>query len=148
MRKNILWMLLGSIITIFFISGFTFFTSYEKNMYQMLGTMVIYKHESITTHLSSDVCGYLTTGKKRSLYFGKLPSQEYALEINSPDRATLYVYPLDEDSIIIRYEPRNGIKRTYKKSGFGDFNRVLEVFYELTDNEVFNETIDYADLNE
>ena len=113
----------------------------------MLGTVVLYKHESITTHLSSDVCGYLTTGKKRSLYFGKLPSQEHAIKINSPDRATLYVYPLDEDSIIIRYEPRNGIKRIYKKSGFGDFNRVLEVFYELTDNEVFNETIDYAALN-
>ena len=143
MRKNILWMLLGSIITIFFISGFTFFTSYEKNMYQMLGTMVTYKHESITTHLSSDVCGYLTTGKKRSLYFGKLPSQESAIEINSPDRATLYVYPLDDDSIIIRYEPRKGIKRTYKKSGFGDFNRVLKTLYELTDNEIFNETIDY-----
>lgn len=113
----------------------------------MLGTVVPYKHESITTHLSSDVCGYLTTGKERWLYFGELPSQEYAIEINSPDRATLYVYPLDEDSIIIRYEPRNGIKRTYKKSGFGDFNRLLEVFYELTDNEVFNETIDYAALN-
>ena len=142
MRKNILWMLLGSIITIFFISGFTFFTSYEKNMHQMLGTMVVYKHESITTHLSSDVCAYLSDGN-RSLYFGEFPSQESAIEINSPDRATLYVYPLDEDSIIIRYEPRNGIKRTYKKSGYGDFNRVLKTLYELTGNEIFNETIYY-----
>jgi hypothetical protein len=142
MRKNILWMLLGSIITIFFISGFTFFTSYEKNMHQMLGTMVVYKHESITTHLSSDVCAYLSDGN-RSLYFGELPAQESAIEINSPDGATLYVYPLDEDSIIIRYEPRNGIKRTYKKSGYGDFNRVLKTLYELTGNEIFNETIYY-----
>ena len=142
MRKNILWMLLGSIITIFFISGFTVFTSYEKNMHQMLGTKVVYKHESITTHLSSDVCAYLSDGN-RSLYFGELPSQESAIEINSPDRATLYVYPLDEDSIIIRYEPRNGIKRTYKKSGYGDFNRVLKTLYELTGNEIFNETIYY-----
>ena len=142
MRKNILWMLLGSIITILFISGFTFFTSYEKNMHQMLGTKVVYKHESITTHLSSDVCAYLSDGN-RSLYFGELPSQESAIEINSPDRATLYVYPLDEDSIIIRYEPRNGIKRTYKKSGYGDFNRVLKTLYELTGNEIFNETIYY-----
>jgi hypothetical protein len=142
MRKNILWMLLGSIITIFFISGFSFFTSYEKNMHQMLGTKLVYKHESITTHLSSDVCAYLSDGN-RSLYFGELPSQESAIEINSPDRATLYVYPLDEDSIIIRYEPRNGIKRTYKKSGYGDFNRVLKTLYELTGNEIFNETIYY-----
>ena len=111
-------------------------------MQQMLGTMVVYKHESITTHLSSDVCAYLSDGN-RSLYFGELPSQESAIEINSPDRATLYVYPLDEDSIIIRYEPRNGIKRTYKKSGYGDFNRVLKTLYDLTGNEIFNETIYY-----
>ena len=104
--------------------------------------MVVYKHESITTHLSSDACAYLSDGN-RSLYFGKLPSQESAIEINSPDRATLYVYPLDDDSIIIRYEPRNGIKRTYKKSGYGDFDRVLKTLYELTENEIFNETIDY-----
>ena len=146
MRKNILWMILGSLVTILLISSVTFFTSYEKNMHQMLGTMVAYKHESVTTHLSSEVCDYLTDGD-RSLYFGELPSQEHAIEINSPDRATVYVYPLDEDSVIIRYEPRNGIKRTYKKSGFGDFNRMLEALYELTDNEVFNETIDYAALN-
>ena len=112
----------------------------------MLGTMVIYKHESVTTHLSSDVCCYLKDGN-RSLYFGELPSKECAIEINSPDRATLYLYPLDNDSIIIRYEPRNGIKRTYKKSGYGDFNRILKTLYELTDNEAFNETIDYAALN-
>mgnify|MGYP003320341597 FL=1 len=108
----------------------------------MLGTMVVYKHESITTHLSSDACAYLSDGN-RSLYFGELPSQESAIEINSPDRATFYVYPLDDDSIIIKYEPRNGIKRTYKKSGYGDFNRVLKTLYELTGNEIFNETIDY-----
>ena len=142
MRKNFLWMMLGSFVTILIILCFTFFTSYEKNTHQMLGTMVVYKHESITTHLSSDACAYLSDGN-RSLYFGKLPSQESVIEINSPDRATLYVYPLDDDSIIIRYEPRNGIKRTYKKSGYGDFNRVLKTLYELTDNEIFNETIDY-----
>lgn len=56
---------------------------------------------------------------------------------------TLYVYPLDNDSIIIRYEPRNGIKSTYLKSGFGDFNRILEVIYELTGSEVFNESVEY-----
>jgi len=142
MRKNFLWMMLGSLVTILIILCFTFFTSYEKNTHQMLGTMVVYKHESIITHLSSDVCAYLSDGN-RCLYFGELPSQESAIEINSPDRATLYVYPLDEDSIIIRYEPRNGIKRTYKKSGYGDFNRVLKTLYELTGNEIFNETIDY-----
>lgn len=88
------------------------------------------------------MCGYLTSGDC-SLYFGELPSKNYAIEINSPDRATLYIFPSDEESIIVRYEPRNGIKRTYRKSGFGDFNSILEAFYELTDNEVFNEIIEY-----
>ena len=142
MRKNFLWMMFGSLVTIVIILCFSFFTSYEKNMHQMLGTIVVYKHESITTHLSSDACAYLSDGN-RSLYFGELPSQESAIEINSPYRATLYVYPLDDDSIIIKYEPRNGIKRIYKKSGYGDFNRVLKTLYELTGNEIFNETIDY-----
>jgi len=108
-----------------------------------LRIMVCYKNESITTDLSADICAYLTTAKKTTIYFGELPSQEKAIEINAPCRATLYVYPCDKDSLIIKYEPRNGINRTYKKSGHGDFNRLLKAFYELTDNEIFNETIEY-----
>ena len=142
MKSKVFWMVIGSIITMLAISSYTFMTSYEKNVDQMLATLVKYKGESMFTHLSSDACGYLTDGN-RSLYFGELPSEECAIEINSPDRATLYVYPSDDDSIIVRYEPRNGIKRTYLKSGLGDFNRILEVFYELTGNEVFNESVEY-----
>ncbi len=141
MKKNVLWMLCGCAITIVFLSVVTFLTSYRRNVDDMLSTSVLYKHEDASTHLSADLCAYLTRGT-RSLYFGELPAQE-AIEINAPSRATLYVYPFDEDSIIIRYEPRNGIKRTYKKSGYGDFNRILKAFYELTDNENFNETITY-----
>ena len=69
------------------------------------------------------------------------------IEINSPNRATLYVYPFDENAILIHYEPRNGIARTYKKSGYGDFNCVLKTLYELTDNKAFDEIIDYDNLN-
>lgn len=142
MKRKIFWMALGSFITIFVVACFSLLTSYEKNVHKMLGTMVVYKHESITTHLSSDVCGYLHSGS-RSLYFGQLPSKDNAIEINSPDRATLYVFPSDQKSIIVRYEPRNGIKRTYKISGFGDFNSLLQALYQLTDNAVFNETVAY-----
>ena len=142
MKSKICWAVLGALIAVLILSMVTFLTSYEKNVDQMLATLVKYKGESMFTHLSSDACGYLTHGN-RSLYFGELPSKECAIEINSPDRATLYVYPVDNDSIIVRYEPRNGIKRTYLKSGFGDFNRILEVFYELTGNEVFNESVEY-----
>ena len=63
--------------------------------------------------------------------------------MNAPGRATIYGYPSDEDSLLIRYEPRGSIKRTFKKSGVGDFNRVLEVFYEHTKREEFNTMVTY-----
>ncbi len=142
MKGKFLWMSLGSLITILIIASYTFLTSYEKNVDRMLNIAVSYKGESLYTDLSSDIIDYITDADKTQIYFGKLPAQE-AIEINAPNRATLYVFPLDEDSVIIRYEPRNGIKRTYEKSGYADFNSVLKAFYELTDNEVFNEIIEY-----
>ncbi len=143
MKGKFLWMSLGSLITILILASYTFLTSYEKNVDRMLKIAVSYKGETLYTDLSSDVCGYLTSSKKTEMYFGVLPPQDNSIQINAPDRATLYVYPLDEDSIIVRYEPRGGIKRNYKKSGFEDFNRILEVFYELTGNEIFNEDVEY-----
>ena len=142
MKGKFLWMSLGSLITILIIASYTFLTSYEKNVDRMLNIAVSYKGETLYTDLSSDIIDYITDADKTQIYFGKLPAQE-AIEINAPNRATLYVFPLDEDSVIIRYEPRNGIKRTYEKSGYADFNSVLKAFYELTDNEVFNEIIEY-----
>lgn len=142
MKSKFLWMVLGSLITGLLISGFAFLTSYDKNVAKMLGTDVTYKSEWVHTHLSADVYGYLTHGKK-SLYFGELPSAECAIRISSSDKATLYVYPMDEDSIIIKYEPRNGIKRTYKMTDYGNFDRILQAFYELTGNEVFNEIVQH-----
>lgn len=138
MKKKFLWMLLGSLITIFTILSFNFLTSYEKNVDRMLKIAVSYKGESLYTDLSSDITDYITDADKTEIYFGRLPTQE-AIEINAPNRATLYVYPSDNNSIIVRYEPRNGIKRTYKMTGYGNFDRILQAFYELTDNEVFNE---------
>lgn len=146
LRKNILWMLLGSLITILLISGYTFFTSYEKAFDQTAAPLVKYKHQSKGTYLSATVRDYLTIGD-RSLYFGELPAKESALEIIIPFEATVLVYPFDKDTVIIRYEPHCGISRTYKKSGYGDFNRILKSLYEHTNMEVFNETIDYSTLN-
>ena len=139
MKNKFLWMVIGSLITIFVLSSYTFLTSYGKNVDRMLPIMVKYKGETVYTDLSSDVCDCITEAVKTELYFGELPPQDKAIEINAPGRATIYVYPCDEDSILIRYEPRQGIKRTYKKTGYADFNRVVQAFYELTDNDIFNE---------
>ena len=138
MKKiNFLWMAAGSIITIVIIACYTFFTSYQNNLVKMLGSDVLYKHEWFHTHLSADICDYLETGKKVRLYFGELPPKEQAISISAAGIATLYVYPSDEDSLIVRYEPRNGIKRNYKLSGYGNFDKILNAFYELTGHEVF-----------
>lgn len=142
MKSKICWAALGAMIAVLILLTTTFFTSYGDNVDKMLGTQVVYKHESVMTHLSADVWGYLTIGKK-SLYLGKLPSKECAIEINSPSRATLYVYPLDDSSFIVRYEPRNGIKRTYKVTGHGNFGHLLDAFYDLTGNDIFNGSVDY-----
>jgi hypothetical protein len=142
MKKNFLWMLLGALITVTVILGYNFFTGYRTNIGRMSIIQISYKGEQVYTGLSADVRDYITEAKKTRLYIGELPEQE-AIKIDAPRRATLYVYPLDENSLLIRYEPRNGIRRTYIKSGYGDFNRVLKSFYELTDNEVFNEVVKY-----
>lgn len=142
MKSKWSWFLLGALSAIIVTSGINFFTSYDRNVKSMLHTSVSYKDVHISTSLSSDACGYLADGR-RQLYFGELPSKENAIEINSPRRATIYVYPLDEDSMIIEYNPRNGISRNYIKSGFGDFNRFLQVLYELTENQVFHKTVEY-----
>lgn len=105
----------------------------------MLHMIILYKHEYFTVSLSADLCSYLDSSHgRKTFYFGELPPQEEAIEINAPDRATIYVYPSDADSLIVRYEPRKGIKRNYKISGYGNFDKILKAFYELTDHEVFN----------
>ena len=142
MKNEIKCFMLGVLSTIIVISIINFCSSYEKNVYNMLETRVSYKDEVLCMGLSSDIYGYLTHNKKSEIYFGELPQQNQAIEINAPE-AILYVYPLDNNSFFVRYEPRKGIKRTYKKSGYADFNSILKAFYELTDNEVFNEIIEY-----
>lgn len=140
-KSNILWMAVGSLITILIIMCYTFFTSYQSNIVKMLGADVVYKHEWFHTHLSSDICDYIEHGKKITLFFGELPSKDEAIWISAPGWATLYIYPSDEESLIVRYEPRNGIKRNYKLSGYGNFDKVSNAFYELTGHEVFKVNI-------
>ena len=142
-RNKWISFLLGVLSTLIVISGINFFTSYERNLSRMLRTIIVYKDVSVSSELSADAYSYLAIAK-RTLYFGKLPENVDAIEINSPERAILYIYPKDEDSMIVEYKPHGGIGRRYLLSDLGGFNRYLEVLYELTENEVFNETISYV----
>ena len=136
--SKLLCCILGSLITILVISCYTFVTSYNKTLDRTLATHVIYKNEYIETFLSADLYGYLDSSHgNKKLYFGVLPAKDTAIEIIIPSRARLYVYSSDENSILVRYEPFKGIKRNYKISGYGNFDKVLNAFYELTGNGIF-----------
>ena len=115
---------------------------YKNDLYAIKATQIIYQGNTIETHLSPDVQGYLADGEL-TRYRKKLPSGENAMRIAIPHRAVLYVYPLDDDSMLIEYFPRDGISRTFKKSGYGDFNRLLRALYECTENEVFHTAVEY-----
>ena len=116
--------------------------NYNQTIESMLPTHIEYNGTVINRALNADcVCRFLLP--KRDLYFGKLPSNSKKIEIIIPGKVTINVYPNDTDSVLISYDPHDfGFTRNYKLSGFGDFNKHLEDLYELTDDEVFNETID------
>ena len=141
MKKIFFGFLLGVLSVIIIITSYNFFTSFERNLDNMLSTMINYKKTSITSGgLSADACCYLASAK-RKVYFGQLPNDAEPIIVRSPSRASMYIYPNDEKSVIVKYAPHNGITRNYVLTYIG-FNRYLEIFYEMTDNEVFNETID------
>lgn len=116
--------------------------SYIQTVESMLPTSVAYNGLVIERALNADYVDRFTDSK-RSLHFGKLSSDSKKIEIIIPGKVTIDVYPNDTDSVLISYDPHGfGITRNYKLSGYGNFNRHLEILYDLTGNEVFNETID------
>lgn len=115
---------------------------YQNNIYAMLSPRVSYNGESIFTTVSSEYIGRFTNSKKR-LYFGKIDEKQRCITITVPDKVTITVYPNDDDSVLMVYDPHHlGFTKRYKLSGYGDFNRHLKLLYQSTGNEVFNETID------
>ncbi len=142
MRKIFFGFLLGVLITTIVIASYIFFTSFETNIDDMISTRINYKKTTIlSSGLSADACSYLANAK-RKLYFGQIPNDAEPITVYSQFRAKIDIYPNDEKSVIVRYAPSSGISRKYILTYIG-FNRYLEIFYEMTDNEVFNETVVY-----
>lgn len=118
--------------------------SYTQTVESMLPTSVEYNGTVIERALNSDYYALLNTSKK-TLYFGEF-SDTRKIEIIIPGKATINVYPNDTKSVLISYDPHGfGITRNYKLSGYGNFNQHLETLYDLTGNEVFNETIELSE---
>ncbi len=129
------------IILFLIISLFTMKRSYTQAVESMLPTSVEYNGTVIERALNSDYYALLNI-PERTLYFGEF-SDTRKIEIIIPGKATINVYPNDTKSVLISYDPHGfGITRNYKLSGYGNFNQHLETLYDLTGNEVFNETIE------
>ena len=141
MKNKYVIFLLGFISATVLIVGITLFTGYNRNVNAMLMTQIYYNDEVVGSYLPADAWGYLTHGNFK-LYFGKLPDKSIAIEISSPFRAIIYIYPRDEKSVIIEYKPDHGINLNFIESYIG-FNRFLELFNDLKRNQVFNETVSY-----
>jgi len=116
--------------------------TYRNNIYAMLPPRINYNNESISTSLNADFVTRLLESK-RSLYLKEIDEEQKHITISIPNKVTITVYPNNDDSVLVTYEPHHfGLKQKYKLSGFGNFNRYLEDLYEITGNEVFNETLD------
>lgn len=133
------------IILCLIISLFAMKRSYIQTIESMLPTSVAYNDIVIERALNADYYIQFVSSKKIP-YLGKI-NDTRKIEIIIPGKVTINVYPNDTESVLISYDPHGfGITRNYKLSGYGNFNRHLEILYDLTGNEVFNETIDLPEV--
>lgn len=132
------------LVIILIIVGYIFYQNqtYKSAIYSMLSPTLSYNDSpDIYTTFDADYAYHYMLSKKQ-LYFDKIDEEQNHITIVIPSKATLTVYPNDDQSVLLHYKPHKGISRNYKLSGYGDFNKHLRLLYELTDNEIFNETID------
>ncbi|MBQ7935192.1 MAG: hypothetical protein IJ333_02435 [Clostridia bacterium] len=133
-------MILGVILLILILLVIAFKMEYKNAIYSTLTPIIQYENTTIHSTVSNRYCGLLDIPNKH-LYWGKLPEQSLRISINIPFKGLIYVYPYTDDAVIVRYEPRYGIKRNYVFSGI-NFNDHLETLYADLDNELFNKTVD------
>ena len=146
-KTNIFMFLLGVLCSTLVLIGVYTFFRYSDNISAAKPISLSYNQTHMFCSLSADYCSRLTT-PKRTLYLCKLPQDSQPIEMIIPSKVTITVYPNDDDSVFIKYAPHKwGITRNYKLSGYGDFNKHLEILYEITENEAFNQVIDLPEAN-
>lgn len=134
-KQNVLVFLLGAFCSALLLLGCYSYFRYYDNISSMKPISLSYNGKQTFCSLSSDYCERLTT-PKRTLYFGKLPDDSETIELIVPRKVTITVYPCDEDSVVIKYDPHKiGITRNYKLSEYGDFNKHLEILNEMMSDE-------------
>ena len=117
--------------------------AYESAFDSILPTAVLYKGVHTEQALNADYRGLFTFLGEKRLYFGPMPDDTVSIVIYISFKTTITVYPRDDESVYFTYAPHHGVSRNYILDGqHGGFNRHLEILYQITGNEVFNETID------
>ena len=93
---------------------------------------VVIKHPDFT----SDYVSRLKDAK-RHIFWGTINRSQTPVIINIPSKAELKIYPNDDTSVLIEYIPHSGWSQKYLLSEYGDFDKHLEILYEITNNDVF-----------
>ena len=69
-------------------------------------------------------------------YFG-IPDKSEYIRISVPDVSDIYIYPHDDESVIVEYNPR-GFGFTQRYKAHKNFAYYMQQIYEQTGNEKFN----------
>ena len=139
MKKR--WCVMILSIAIFVIIMVGFFMHQNNNYLTSVESMlpiileyndVVIKHPFFT----SDYVSRLKVAK-RHIFWGTINRSQTPVIINIPSKAELKIYPNDDTSVLIEYIPHSGWSQKYKLSEYGDFDKHLEILYEITNNDVF-----------
>lgn len=110
----------------------------------MLPPIIQYDSEEIECSVNINYYAFFRDTDKKT-YFGKLPDESSAIAISIPAKATIYVFPHTNDSVLISYRA-SGHKINFTIEG-KNFNDHLEVLYQITENEVFNKTVELPEAS-
>ena len=114
--------------------------NYKANLSGLIPPSITYKSVTMSCSLNSDFYVRLY-GFEKNLYYGELPQLTSAIKIGLFDKGVIYLYPYTQDTVIIDYQPLKGWNSQFELVG-SSFNSYLKILYQLTGNEVFNETLD------
>ncbi len=97
-----------------------------------------YNGETVQTdHIYADIWAHMTIGDKKLTSYSSIDSEK-KLVITS-EKIYIEVYDKDNRDIYLYARLNNIITPTYIVEGVGNFSRILDELYELTENPVFNE---------
>ena len=123
----------------------------KENLYFVFTGSAIFEYQSVQVGINvntvadkgaaSNFYGDLTM-PSREYYFGEIDPALEPLIVNVPGKGVLKIYPYaeneeDKNSKIVVFQKENCFTRKYLLTGFGDFDRLLDAVYAMTENEAF-----------